>query len=744
MQLDRRAFLKITSITGGGVALGLYSPLLSPKADAQMGGPRPDLSPWAFIKIAPTGVITIMAKAPEIGQGMKTTLPMLIAEEMDADWNSVRVEQADVNDMLYGSQSAGGSMSTPTNWDPLRRVGAACRQMLISAAAARWGVEAQTCTTAPCSVLHSATGQTCGYGDLAADVAKMTPPPLSSVTLKDPKDYRIIGTSRAGVDNHAIVTGKPLFGIDASVPGMLYASIEKAPVFNGKVKSANLDEIKKLPGVRYAFVIDGNIPTSTTYGSDGLEPGIAIVADTWWQAQTARKALKVEWDLGPGAAISSDDLAKQFADLLTKPPVNTIHAYGDVDGALANAHKVVEATYTYPTIAHMTLEPMGSTAQYKDGKMEVWSQSQSPGGGKGAIARTVGVPQDAISIHIMRTGGAFGRRLSNDYMVEAAYIAKQVNGAPVKLLWAREDDISHDPYRPGGSHGLKAGLDAQGKVTVWRQHTATYGDGARATSSGSVGGDEFPSGRVPNYGVYSSLTPLLTRTGPLRAPGGNAFCWVGQCFLDEVAEAAGRDPLDLQLEILSATPITDANAGNGRPRTGPNVLNPERLKAVLQLVAEKSGWATRKKIPGKGMGIGAYFCHLGYCAQVAEVSVDSSNAITVNKVWVACDIGSQIINPRAAENMVFGSVIEGMSHMGQEITLTKGVVDQTNFHTHPITRFRQAPQIEVYWNKTAFSPTGLGEPALPPTLPAVANAVYAATGKRIRTLPLARSGFSFA
>jgi isoquinoline 1-oxidoreductase beta subunit len=742
MQLDRRSFLKITSITGGGFALGLYAPILAPKAEAQFGGPRPDLSPWAFIKIAPTGVITIMAKSPEIGQGMKTTLPMLIAEEMDADWNSVQVEQADVNDMIYGSQSAGGSMSTPTNWDPLRRVGAACRQMLVTAAAARWGVDAATCTTAPCSVLHSATGQTCGYGDLAADVAKLTPPPLASVKLKDPKDYRIIGTSRAGVDNHAIVTGKPLFGIDASVPGMLYASIEKAPVFNGKVKSANLDDIKKLPGVRFAFVIDGNIQTSTTYGSDGLEPGIAIVADTWWQAQTARKALKVDWDLGPGATISSDDLAKQFADLLTKPPVNTLHAYGDVDAALANAHKVVEATYTYPIIAHMTLEPQGSTAAFKDGKLEVWSQSQSPGGGKSAISRLLGVPQDSITIHIMRTGGAFGRRLANDYMVEAAYIAKQVNGAPVKLLWAREDDISHDPYRAGGSHGLRAALDAQGKVTAWRQHAVTYGDGARATSSAGVGGDEFPSGRVPNYGIYSSFTPLLTRTGPLRAPGANAFCWVGQCFLDEVATAAGRDPLELQLEILSATPVTDPNAAPRR--AGPNTLNPDRLKGVLQLVAEKSNWATRKKTPGKGMGIGAYFCHLGYCAQVAEVTVDASNAITVNRVWVACDIGSQIINPRAAENMVFGSVIDGLSQMGQEITLTKGVVDQTNFHTHPIMRFRQAPQIEAYWVKTNVSPTGLGEPALPPTLPAVANAVFDATGKRIRTLPLARSGFSFA
>jgi isoquinoline 1-oxidoreductase beta subunit len=575
MQLDRRSFLKITSIAGGGFALGLYAPILAPKAEAQMGGPRPDLSPWAFIKIAPTGVITIMAKSPEIGQGMKTTLPMLIAEEMDADWNSVRVEQADVNDMIYGSQSAGGSMSTPNNWEPLRRVGAACRQMLVTAAAARWGVDAQTCTTAPCSVLHSASGQTCGYGDLAADVAKMTPPPLASLKLKDPKDYRIIGTSRPGVDNHAIVTGKPIFGIDASVPGMLYASIQKAPVFNGKVKSANLDDIKKLPGVRHAFIIDGNIPTSTTYGSDGLEPGIAIVADSWWQAQTARKSLKVEWDLGPGAEISSEDIAKKFADLLTKPPANIIRAYGDVDAAITSAHKVVEATYTYPIIAHMTLEPQGSTAAFKDGKLEVWSQSQSPSGGKGAISRLTGVPQDAITIHIMRTGGAFGRRLANDYMVEAAYIAKQVNGAPVKLLWAREDDISHDPYRAGGSHGLRAALDANGKVTAWRQHAVTYGDGARATSSAPLRRCSpapapcAPPAPMPSAGS-ANASSMKSPPPPVATP------WNSNSNSSPQPPSPTPTPPHAALAPTPSTPTASKESSNSSPKnpTGPRARRP--------------------------------------------------------------------------------------------------------------------------------------------------------------------------
>ncbi len=687
-----------------------------------------------------------MAKSPEIGQGMKTTLPMLIAEEMDADWNSVRVEQADVNDMIYGSQSAGGSMSTPTNWEPAppRR-----RSLPPDARHRRRRALGRRCRRpAPPPPAPSSTPPP------ARPAATATSPPMSPSSPRRPsppsrsKTPRTTASSAPPAPASTTTPSSPASPSSASTPpspACCTPSIEKAPVFNGKVKSANLDDIKKLPGVRHAFIIDGNIPTSTTYGSDGLEPGIAIVADTWWQAQTARKSLKVEWDLGPGAAISSDDLAKQFADLLSKPPVNTLHAYGDVDAALANAHKVVEADLHLPHHRpHDRSNPWAQPPYIKDGKLEVWSQSQHP-----AAARA---PSPAPSA---------SRRIPSP-STSCAPAAPSAVASPT-TTWSRPPTSpSRSTARPSNSSGPARTTSAtiptapaaptasrpastrKAKSPPGVSTRVTYGDGAHATSSAGVGGDEFPSGRVPNYGIYSSFTPLLTRTGPLRAPGANAFCWVGQCFLDEVAEAAGRDPLELQFEILSATPITEAPAGNGRPRTGPNVLNPERLKGVLQLVAEKSNWAARKKTPGKGMGIGAYFCHLGYCAQVAEVTVDASNAITVNQVWVACDIGSQVINPRAAENMVFGSVIEGMSHMGQEITLTKGVVDQTNFHAHPIMRFRQQPAIEAYWIKSAFSPTGLGEPALPPTLPAVANAVFAATGKRIRTLPLARSGFSFA
>jgi isoquinoline 1-oxidoreductase beta subunit len=573
-------------------------------------------------------------------------------------------------------------------------------------------------------------------------------PALSSVKLKDPKDYHIIGTSQAGVDTPAIVTGKPLFGIDVKLPGMLYASIEKAPVFAGKVKSANIDQIKALPGVRHVLVIAGGItPAAYTPWEPGMEPGIAIVADTWWQTQIARTALKVDWDLGPAATQSSEGFRERAKELLEAPPANTVRKYGDVDAALKSSAKVVEATYEYPFIAHMTLEPQGATAHWKDGKLEMWSTSTLPGDGCELVAKTLGIQQSDITTHMVRSGGSFGRRLQNDSLVEAAWIARQID-APVKLLWTREDDIGHDGLRPGGTHALKAGLDANGKLTVWRQHFVSFGDDKHLASGGGIGGGSFPASFPPAYALYTSAQPLMLRTGALRAPGDNAYCWVAQSFLDEVACAAGCDPLEFQLELLRNKKVPwnsgEHDAVGDHEPTGQSVLIPERFKGVLELVAEKSGWAKRTKEPGRGMGIAAWFCHLGYFAEVADVTVDKNNKVTVNRVWAAGDVGSQIINPRAAESMAQGGIVEGMAHLAQEITLVDGKIQQSNFDDHPLMRMRQVPKIEVYWRKTNYSPTGLGEPTLPPTLPAVCNAIFAATGKRIRTLPLNKSGFGWA
>ena len=680
-------------------------------------------------------------------------LPMMIAEELDADWSKVRVEQADLDESKYGGQSDGGSTSTQNNYLPMRRIGAGCRQMLISVAAKRWGVAEAECTTGPSRVLHAKSGRSAGYGELAADASALTPPSVDSLKLKDPKDFRILGKPQANVDNHAIVTGKPMYGIDVKVPGMLYAVIERSPVYGGKVKTANVDEIKKLPGVRNVLIIapapanatgpaDTTTEPGTVIAAAGMEPGVAIVADSWWQAQSARKSLNVVWDPGPGADQTSQKFDQTAADLMKAPPQNTLRSYGDVDGALTGAAKVVEATYAYPFLAHGTLEPMDATASYKDGKMEIWATSQSPSGGKNQVARALNLQASDVTVHIpARIGGGFGRRLQNDYMVEGAWLAKQINGA-VKLVWSREDDMTHDAYRAGGYHAFKGGLDAKGKLVAWRQHFITYGEGQRYVSGGTLDATEFPSGRVPNYALFASAQPLTLRTGALRAPGHNAYAWAIKGFVDEMATAAGRDPREFHMELLSATPIPMV-AEPGR-RGGNDTLNPERMKGVLKLVAEKSDWANRKNTPGKGYGLACHYCHAGYFAEVAEVTVDSRNRIKVNKIWAAGDVGNQIMNPSGAEAQVQGSIIEGMSQMQQEITIKDGRPQQSNYNNHPLIRLRQAPEIALFWNMTEFPPTGLGEPALPPVLPAIANAVFAATGKRIRTLPLARSGFSFA
>jgi isoquinoline 1-oxidoreductase beta subunit len=370
-----------------------------------------------------------------------------------------------------------------------------------------------------------------------------------------------------------------------------------------------------------------------------------------------------------------------------------------------------------------------------------------PGDGCELVAKTLGIQQSDITTHMVRSGGSFGRRLQNDYLVEAAWIAKQIN-APVKLLWTRQDDIGHDGLRPGGTHAFKAGLDAKGKLTVWRQHFVTFGDDKHLASGGGIGGDSFPASFPPVYALYTSTQPLMLRTGALRAPGDNAYCWVAQSFLDEVACAAGCDPLEFQLDLLSNKKVPwnsgEHDAVGDHEPTGPSVLIPARFKGVLELVAEKSGWAKRAKEPGRGMGIAAWFCHLGYFAEVADVTVDKDNKVTVNRVWAAGDVGSQIINPKAAESMAQGGITEGMGHLAQEITLVGGKIQQSNFDNHPLMRMRQVPKIEVYWRRTDYAPTGLGEPTLPPILPAVTNAIYAATGKRIRTLPLSKSGFALA
>jgi isoquinoline 1-oxidoreductase beta subunit len=743
--IERRSFLKTTAV-GGGVMLGLYlDPAFgqapqAPPARAGRGGGRGrgggagTLAVEAFITVAPTGIVTIMAKNPEVGQGIKTTLPMILADEFDVDWKDVRIQQADLDQTKYGFQNAGGSTGTPANWDSLRRVGATGRQMFLTAAAQTWGVPESECTTGSGKVTHTPSNKVLGYGELASKVATLSLPDPASVKMKDPKDYKIIGKATPAVDNLAIVTGKAVYSIDFTLPGMVYAVFERAPVIGGKVVSANIDEIKALPNIKTAFIVEGTQQAAAVLpGELNMRSGVVIVGDYWWAAQSARKKLKVVWDDGPSADQSSAGYAAKALELSKGKPAKTSRTDGDFDGAIKSAAHVVDAAYSYPFIAHAPLEPQNATASFKDGKMEIWSASQTPAGGPGLITRALGIKAEDITVHMLRGGGGFGRRLTNDYVLEAAWVARQV-GAPVKLLWSREDDMTHDYYRPGGYQYLTAGVDASGKVIAWRNHFVTFGEGDRIASSAGMSAAEFPARFIPNYQFHQSVQPLgAAATGALRAPGSNALGFVMQSFIDELAHAAGKDPVQFRMDLL----------GDGKVVEG---YDAGRMKAVLRLVAEKSDWGKRKLPKNTAMGVAFHYSHRGYFAEVAEVSVDANSKVKVNKVWVAADVGSQIVNPAGALKMIQGAVIDGLSEvMAQEITFEKGRTVQNNFHQHQMVRLTQAPpEIEAHFISTPNTPTGLGEPALPPVLPAVCNAIFAASGKRVRSLPLSKSGFSWA
>ncbi len=732
---SRRAFLKATATAGGGLLLQAVLPPLARMAMADdTAAAAGEAALNAYIRIAPDGIVTIMSKNPEIGQGIKTMLPMVIAEELDVAWDNVRIEQAPLDAAKYGQQFAGGSRATPLNYDPLRRVGAAGRQMLVAAAAQSWNVAPSECSTEAGVIYHRETGRSLPYGAIAAKAAAMPVPDLARVALKDPKNFKIIGQRIAGVDNAKIVTGQPLFGIDVTLPGMLHAVFHKCPVFGGKLKSANIEAIKALPGIHDAFIVRASDAASPAGDQQGLSDGVAIVAKSWWAASRAREKLKVTWDEGPTAAQSSASFAQSAAKLGRGTPASFLRRDGDVASTLTSAAHVVEAAYSYPFLAHISLEPQNCTAHFKDGKVVFWAPTQLPGPGAKLVATTLGIAESDVTVNMTRMGGGFGRRLRNDFMAEAAWISKKV-GAPIKLVWTREDDIQHDFYRPAGFHFLKAGLDSAGKLVALRDHFVTFGQGSRLADSAAMDANEFPAGLVPHLEYGQSVMELGVPTGPLRAPRSNALGFVFQSFLDELAHAAGADPLEFRVALLGEPKVLVNSSGKPDPLRD---FDTARMRNVLRRVGEISRWSERHALPARtAKGVAFYFSHFGYFAEVVQVTVPASGDIKLDHVWVVGDVGSQIINPSGAENQVQGAALDGLgSALGQAITIERGRVVQSNFDSVKPLRIDQAPPVDVEFLITDNPPTGLGEPALPPVVPALCNAIFAATGKRMRSLPV--------
>ena len=720
---SRRSFLQVTALAGGGMLLGVRFGLDGPRAaGAAVADADVEAVLNAFIRLTPDGVVTIMAQNPEIGQGVKTMLPMLIAEELDIPWSQVRVEQADFDPTKYRGQMAGGSMATPMHYESMRRAGAAARSMLVEAAAKEWGAKPEKCTT-EAGVVHF-KNKSMSYGELASAAARLEPPNPRTVALKDPKDFTIIGQPIPGVDNPKIVVGEPLFGIDVSVPGMKHAVFEKCPVHGGRVKSVDLDAVKAAPGVTDAFVVDSNaaqLPIN----------GVAIVGDSWWLVNEARGKLEVTWEEGSTATQSTEDFDRQAQALSKKAPEQTLTSDGDAAGALGSAAKTLKAAYEYPFLAHAPLEPQNTTAHFRDGELEMWAPTQTPQFARGDLGKAVGIPQDKVTIHLTRMGGGFGRRLYFDYMLEAALIAQQA-GVPVKLLWTREDDTRYDFFRPGGYHFLEGGLDDAGNLVAWRDHFVTFGEGRRFAPSAEMSRNEFPQAFVPNYALEASKMPLGIPTGALRAPTSNAISFVVQSFIDELAAEAGKDPLQFRLDLLDSAPAGTKTA-----------FDPQRMKAVLELVRDKSGWGKTDLADGTGQGVAFHFSHRGYFAEVVQATISPEGELGVDKIWVAGDVGNQIVNPSNAVNQVQGAALDGLGQaLDQEITFEGGRTKQSNFHDFKLLRMDQAPPVEVHFVKSDHPPTGLGEPALPPVPPALCNAIFSVTGKRVRSLPLSKHDLS--
>ncbi len=732
--INRRSFLRVTGLVGGGVLIGQITgtrALAGEIAEEAVDDLVVSGELNAYIRVTSDGRITIYSAHPEMGQGIKTALPMIIAEELGAAWEDVEVLQSPVDESVFGRQGAGGSTSIPRNFDAMRQMGAAAREMFISAGSLVMEVPEEELDTGDSLVMHT-SGRYMTFGQLASLAAKQDVPDPASLSFREKEDYRIIGTSVSGVDNLSITTGLALFGIDTRVEGMLYAAYEKCPAIGGRVVSANLAEIRKLPGVVDAFLVEGN------GNVEELLDGVAIVGTSTWAVFNAKTRLDVKWDESGASKDSWTGLSQQAEALAGKRGADLTLAKGDVDSVFSDpANTTLEAYYNFAFVSHFCLEPMNCTADYRQGKdgapdsLELWIPTQFPGRALGVADTMFGLEEDQVTIHQMRLGGSFGRRVYSEYVCEATTISRRV-GAPVKLTWTREDDVRHDFYRVGGFQSVKAAVNDSGRLLGFEHHFISMAKNSQPVMGAWFRETEFPLQNIDHAHASRTLMEIDTPCGPWRAPGSNTNAFVVQSFLNEVAVAADRDYVEFLLEILGERRWFEE--GNIRS------LNTGRAADVIRLAAEKGGWG-RPMPEGSGLGFAFYFCHAAHVAEVAEVRVTSDKQLIIDRVTVAVDVGP-IINMSGALAQVEGSVIDGVSTMlGQKITMENGRIEQSNFHDYPILRLPQAPKVDVHFIQSDFEPTGLGEPALPPLAPAVGNAVFAATGDRVRQLPFSESGY---
>ncbi len=697
---SRREFLKLTTLTGGGLLLGFSwfsAEAKAPVVISEAAGTAGSLGFNSYLSIATDGTITIFSPNPELGQNIMTSFPMIVAEELDADWTRVKVVQAPLDTKAFDRQVTGGSGAVPHSWYLLRNAGATARQMMIQAAAQKWNVPVEECTAADGFVIHSKTGNKLGYGELAEAASKLQVP--KDVKLKDRKDFKLIGKDIRNIANQDIVTGKGLFGLDFHREGMLLAMIQRPPAFGTKIKSVDAAAAKAMPGIIDVVTFKNNV---------------AVVGKSTWEIMKARKALKVEYEKD-GNIESTADHDKFFKTLLDSGTPNVRRKDGDVESAFKNAAKVVRSEYQCPFISHSPMEPMNFFAHVKSDGVELVGPTQTPAAARTATSKLLNIPEEKITVQITRLGGGFGRRLKTDFVTEAAELSSIIK-APVKVIWSREDDMTGGSYRPAVRYRFEAALDAKGNMTGYKLR------GVGINSGNPTREDNFPSGAIENLLIDSVEYESPITTGAWRAPITNFLAFAEQAFLDEVAQAAGKDPVQFRLDLLEKAK---------KAPTGAIKYDIDRMIGVTKLVAEKAGWGKKKDV---SQGFSVYFSHRSYVAQVAEV-VMKNNQPVVKKIYAASDCG-QVVNLSGARQQVMGGVVDGLGHaMYSKLSFKDGVPEQKNFDTYRLIRMREIPEVETFFVDNGIDPTGLGEPALPPTGGAVANAIFKATGKRMKSQP---------